>query len=281
VRGADLGGGWCDPLGPHHRVDEPVGGSVDIDLSGRTALVTGAATDIGKAIGRALLHAGAAVVAQDLDRTEVGLVVDELSAFDDGAEISGVAADLGTAAGTAALVAAVPHADVLVNNVAPVSGTSILDVDESEWRRFFDGSVLSNIRLVRHYLPRMVAAGRGRVLFVSGGPLVQTSIQTVHQGVVTLAQLALTRGLAQSVAGTGVTVNAVLPGATLPPVDHVQAPSMESSVAGGSATAGVHGRPIKPGEVANLVLYAVSDYAAATTGATLRVDGGAVPFLVP
>lgn len=245
------------------------------DLNGRTALVTGAATEIGTAVGEALLRAGAAVVAHDRDAVAVGLVVDGLSARVDGAEVSGVAADLGTAAGAAALVQAVPYADVLVNNVAPASGTSILNVDEAEWRDFFEASVLSNVRLARHYLPRMVASGRGRVVFVSAGPLVQTSIQTVHQGVVTLAQLALTRGLAQSVAGTGVTVNTVLPGATHPPVGDVPAPPAWPTAPG------MHGRPISPNEVANLVLYAVSDYAAATTGAALRVDGGAVPFLVP
>jgi NAD(P)-dependent dehydrogenase (short-subunit alcohol dehydrogenase family) len=175
---------------------------------------------------------------------------------------------------------------VLVNNLGIYGAQPVFEIDDAEWQRFFDTNVMSGVRLSRHYTPRMVERGWGRVIFVSSESSVFTPTEMVHYGMTKTAQLAIARGMAQAVQGTGVTVNSVLPGPTLTPgVEEF----IRDRVGDGGEAEFVRterptlllGRLIRPHEVANLITYVASDLSSATTGAALRVDGGTAPTLIP
>ncbi|MEV6237179.1 SDR family oxidoreductase [Lentzea sp. NPDC051838] len=252
-----------------------------MDLSGRTALVTGSTAGIGFATAEALLKAGASVVVSGRSQERV----DEAVAKLDG-DVRGIAADIATAEGASHLVNQLPDVDVLVNNMGIYGAQPVFEIDDAEWQRYFDTNVMSGVRLSRHYTPRMVERGWGRVIFVSSESSVFTPTEMVHYGMTKTAQLAIARGMAQAVAGTGVTVNSVLPGPTLTPgVEEF----IRDRVGDGGEAEFVRterptlllGRLIRPHEVANLITYVASDLSSATTGAALRVDGGTAPTLIP
>ncbi|MFI6093906.1 SDR family NAD(P)-dependent oxidoreductase [Lentzea sp. NPDC051213] len=252
-----------------------------MDLSGRTALVTGSTSGIGFAAAEGLLRAGATVVVNGRSQARV----DEAVAKLDG-DVRGIAADISTGAGAAELIDQLPDVDVLVNNLGIYSATPVFEIDDAEWQRFFDTNVMSGVRLARHYTPRMVERGWGRVIFVSSESGVFTPTEMVHYGMTKTAQIAISRGMAQAVAGTGVTVNSVLPGPTL--TDGVEEFIRDRVGDGGEAEfvrterpTLLLGRLIRPHEVANLITYVASDLSSATTGAALRVDGGTAPTLIP
>lgn len=254
-----------------------------IDLSGRTALVTGSTAGIGKASATGLAAAGAEVVVNGRSAERVAEVVAEL-----GTPARGVAADVGARDGVDALIAEVPEVDILVNNVGIFTPVGFFDIDDAEWQRVFDVNVMSGVRLARAYVPGMVERGWGRVIFVSSESALQIPTEMVHYGMTKTAQLAVSRGLAESVAETGVTVNAVLPGPTRTEgFEAMLAGMVERGEAGDLDEAGrrfiaenrptsLLGRPTSPEEVANMIVYASSPQAAATTGAALRVDHGVV-----
>ncbi|MFD5825031.1 SDR family NAD(P)-dependent oxidoreductase [Lentzea sp. NPDC060358] len=254
-----------------------------MDLSGRTALVTGSTAGIGFATAEGLLKAGASVVVTGRAEERVAEAVGKLGTHGD---VRGVATDLATAEGAADLVAQVPDVDVLVNNLGIYGARPVFEIDDAEWQRFFDTNVMSGVRLARHYTPRMVERGWGRVIFVSSESSVFTPTEMVHYGMTKTAQLAISRGMAQEVKGTGVTVNSVLPGPTLTP--GVEEFIRDRVGEGGEAEfvrterpTLLLGRLIRPHEVANLITYVASDLSSATTGAALRVDGGTAPTLIP
>ena len=254
-----------------------------MDLSGRTALVTGSTAGIGFATAEGLLEAGAAVVITGRTEERVAEAVGKLSG---GGDVRGVATDLSTAEGAALLVDQVPDVDVLVNNLGIYGAKPVFEVDDAEWQRYFDTNIMSGVRLARHYTPRMVQRGWGRVIFVSSESSVFTPTEMVHYGMTKTAQLALSRGMAQEVKGTGVTVNSVLPGPTLTPgvEDFIRDRVGEGGEAEFVRTERptlLLGRLIRPHEVANLITYVASDLSSATTGAALRVDGGTAPTLIP
>ncbi|SMD20692.1 SDR family NAD(P)-dependent oxidoreductase [Lentzea albidocapillata] len=254
-----------------------------MDLSGRTALVTGSTAGIGFAAAEGLLKAGATVVITGRTEERVAEAAGRLSAHGD---VRGVAADLATAEGAADLIGQVPDVDVLVNNLGIYGAKPVFEIDDAEWQRYFDTNIMSGVRLARHYTPRMVERGWGRVIFVSSESSVFTPTEMVHYGMTKTAQLAISRGMAQEVKGTGVTVNSVLPGPTLTP--GVEEFIRERVGEGGEAEfvrterpTLLLGRLIRPHEVANLITYVASDLSSATTGAALRVDGGTAPTLIP
>ena len=254
-----------------------------MDLSGRTALVTGSTAGIGFATAEGLLKAGAAVVVSGRGEERVAEAVGKLSGYGD---VRGVAADISTAQGAQELISQVPDVDVLVNNLGIYGAQPVFEIDDAEWQRYFDTNVMSGVRLSRYYTPRMVERGWGRVIFVSSESSVFTPTEMVHYGMTKTAQLAIARGMAQAVKGTGVTVNSVLPGPTLTPgVEEF----IRDRVGDGGEAEFVRterptlllGRLIRPHEVANLITYVASDLSSATTGAALRVDGGTAPTLIP
>ncbi len=257
-----------------------------IDLSGRTALVTGSTSGIGFAVAAGLALAGAEVVVNGRDQEraeEVAHVIGTRHGIENG--LRGVGADLGTAEGCAALIAAVPDVDVLVNNVGVFTPQPVFEIPDEEWARHFEINVMSGVRLARHHVPAMVGRGWGRVVFVSSESALQIPPEMVHYGMTKAAQLAISRGMAESVPGSGVTINCVLPGPTLTEgLREMLAPGGEASdeeieeagrrfVAANRPTS-LLGRLTTPDEVAAMVVYLASEQASATTGAALRVDGG-------
>jgi NAD(P)-dependent dehydrogenase (short-subunit alcohol dehydrogenase family) len=255
-----------------------------IDLSGRTALITGSTLGIGYAVAGGLHQSGATVVVNGRSADRVQQTVDRLG---DGERVRGIAADVGTLEGCQSLIEAVPDVDVLVNNAGIFVPQPVFDIPDSEWERLFAVNVMSGIRLARHYVPRMVERGWGRVVFVSSESALHIPKEMVHYGTTKLAQLGVARGMAESVAGSGVTVNSVLPGPTLTEGNEVFLRRMVGAGASSVEEAGrlmiererptsLLGRLASSEEVANLIVYLSSDQASATTGAAMRVDGGVV-----
>ncbi len=263
-----------------------------IDLRGRTALVTGSTSGIGFAVAAALAEAGASVVVNGRDHEraeEVARVIGQRHGV--ATDLRGVGADVGTAEGCAALIEAVPDVDVLVNNAGVFTPQPVFEIPDEEWTRHFEVNVMSGVRLSRHHIPRMVERGWGRVVFVSSESAVQIPVEMVHYGMTKTAQLAVSRGMAEEVAGGAVTVNSVLPGPTLTEGlramldpdgamdDAAVAEAGRAFIAENRPTSLI-GRLASPGEVAAMVVYLASEQASATTGAALRVDGGLLRSIV-
>ena len=185
-----------------------------IDLTGKTAIVSGSTAGIGLAIAKGLAESGAHVVVNGRTEERVKSALAGIKAAIGHAKLTGVAADLGTDEGAATLIKKVPEADILVNNLGIFEPKKFFDIPDEDWVRFFKVNVLSGVRLSRHYAPGMVKKGWGRVLFISSESGLQIPAEMVHYGMTKTAQLAVARGLAETLAGTGVTVNSVLPGPT-------------------------------------------------------------------
>lgn len=258
-----------------------------IELSGRTAIVTGSTAGIGLATARGLAAAGATVVVNGRTREAVDRALQEIMAAVPAAKVYGVAADLSQADGCETLLAAQPACDILVNNVGIFGPQDFFDIPDSEWTRFFDVNVMSGVRLSRAYLPGMARQQWGRVVFLSSESALNIPADMIHYGMTKTALLSVSRGLAKRMSGTGVTVNAVLPGPTLS--EGVAAMLKADAEAAGQTIAKAGTAFVKAhrpssilqrlatvDEVANLIVYACSPQASATTGAALRVDGGVV-----
>lgn len=258
-----------------------------IDLSGKSALITGSTQGIGFAIALGLAEAGAQVVINGRKADAVDAAVAKLREAVSGAKVQGLAADLGTAQGCEQAVAALPHVDILVNNLGVYGPQDFFDTSDEEWERFFQVNVMSGVRLSRAYLPGMAKQGWGRVLFLSSESGLNIPADMIHYGFSKTSNLSVSRGLAKRMAGTGVTVNAILPGPTLSEglqdmLKEQQAASGESMEKTAAAfvmknrPTSIIQRAATMEEVANLVVYVASPQASATTGAALRVDGGVV-----
>ncbi|MFB2580203.1 SDR family NAD(P)-dependent oxidoreductase [Herbiconiux sp. P15] len=262
-----------------------------IDLTGRTALVTGSTSGIGFAIAAGLASAGAEVV---VNGRSTGTVTDAVGRLRDelpDAGIRGIAADVTTEEGVARLLDELPAVDVLVNNLGIFGAVEPLEISDDEWRRYFDTNVLSAVRLIRSYLPGMIEAGWGRVIDIASDSAVVIPAEMIHYGVSKTALLAASRGFAKAAAGTGVTVNAVIAGPTHTggvedfvyelvsrdlPWEEAQREFMRLH-----RPQSLLQRLIEPEEIANMVTYLASPLASATTGGALRVDGGYVDSILP
>ncbi|MBV9784478.1 MAG: SDR family oxidoreductase [Acidisphaera sp.] len=260
-----------------------------IDLTGKQAVVSGSTAGIGYAIAAGLAGAGASVVVNGRSEGRVQDAVQRLRRQFGGA-VTGHAADLATAEGAASLFAHVEDADILVNNLGIFEPKPFAEISDADWQRFFETNVMSGIRLSRHYVGGMVARGWGRIVFISSESALNIPKEMVQYGMTKTAQLAVSRGLAESLAGTGVTVNAVLPGPTRSEgvagflkqmgADEGQSPEqVEAEFLRANRPTSLLGRLADVEEVANMVVYACSPQASATTGAALRVDGGVVRFI--
>ncbi|MEO6082108.1 MAG: SDR family oxidoreductase [Umezawaea sp.] len=262
-----------------------------IDLAGRTALVTGSTSGIGRATAKSLALAGASVVVNGRDQQRVDDTVDQLREETGSTAVTGAALDLATAEGAAYLVTGLADVDVLVNNLGIFGAMPVFEIPDEEWTRYFEVNVLSGVRLARHYAPRMAQRGWGRVIFVSSESAIQIPTEMVHYGMTKTAQIAVSRGMAQELAGTGVTVNTVLPGSTLTegvrefiadrvgrdiPFEEAERRFMEAE-----RPTSLLKRLIRPEEIGNFITYIASDLSSATTGAALRADGGIANTLIP
>ncbi len=262
-----------------------------IDLSGRTALVTASTGGIGYAIAHGLAASGASVVLNGRSDAGVRAATGKLAAAVPGARLHGVAADLGDAAGAEALLAALPPIDILVNNAGIFRPGDFFATGDDTWEQHWQTNVMSGVRLSRALLPAMVDKGWGRVVFISSESARNIPADMIHYGVSKTALLGLARGLAKRVAGSGVTVNSVLPGPTLSEgfadmlkdeAARTGKPLEELAKAFVMAhrPSSVIQRAATVDEVANMVVYVCSPQASATSGAALRVDGGVIDDIV-
>ncbi len=264
---------------------------MDLDLTEKTALVSGSTAGIGFAVAAGLAACGATVILNGRTPERVDAACAKLVAANPQARVVGAAFDLATAAGVTALVRRHPHVDVLVNNLGIFEPKAFEDISDAEWMRFFETNVLSGVRLSRAYLSGMRARNWGRIVFVSSESAVNIPVEMVHYGMTKTAQLAVARGIAESVAGTGITVNSVLPGPTrsegvggfvaqLAAREGVDEAEMERRFFLTARPTSLIKRFATVEEVANLIVYVCSPAASATSGSALRVDGGVVKTIV-
>ena len=258
---------------------------MNLQLTDKTALVSGSTKGIGFAIAIGLAREGARVIVNGRTEKAVEDARQQIARAVQGAKIEGFAGDLATAAATDTLLQRFPAVDILVNNLGIFEPKAFQDIPDEDWRRFFEVNVLSGVRLSRAYLPGMKERNWGRIVFISSESGINTPAEMIHYGMTKTAQLAVSRGLAQSCAGTGVTVNAVLPG----PTRSAGVEEFVDQLSGGKPFAEFEKdffKNFRPSsllkrfatteEVANLVTYVCSPLSAATNGAALRVDGGVV-----
>jgi NAD(P)-dependent dehydrogenase (short-subunit alcohol dehydrogenase family) len=260
---------------------------MDLGLSGKRALVTGSTAGIGFAAAVALAREGAHVILNGRTPSRVDSAVAELRNAVPNAKVQGVAADVSGAAGCDKVFAAHPDVDVLVNNMGIFEPKPFDEITDADWTRFFEANVLSGVRFSRHYVRGMKARNWGRIVFVSSESGVQIPTEMIHYGVTKTAQIAVARGLAETLVGTNVTVNSVLPGPTASEGVGTFVTQLAASQGKDTATvekeffktarpSSVLQRFATPEEVAAMITYVCSSQASATTGAALRVDGGVV-----
>jgi len=259
---------------------------MDMKLTDRLALVSGSTAGIGFAIAGALAGEGARVIVNGRSQAAVDGAISKIKSAS-GVQVQGFTGDLTTAAAAEELVRQYPDIEILVNNLGIFEPKPFEDIPDEDWMRFFTMNVLSGVRLARLCLPAMRRANWGRIIFVSSESGVQIPSEMIHYGMTKTAQLAVSRGLAEAVAGTGITVNSVLPGPTrsrgvgdfvdaLAKADGKTFDEFEKEFFAKVRPTSLIKRFASPDEVASLVVYIASPLASATTGAALRVDGGVI-----
>jgi NAD(P)-dependent dehydrogenase (short-subunit alcohol dehydrogenase family) len=264
---------------------------MDLQLTNKKALVTGSTAGIGFAIASLLAQEGASVVVNGRSQGRVDEAVQRIRKEKKDAQVTGVAADLGTKEGVELLTGKLPAVDILVNNLGIFEAKPFAEISDEDWLRFFEVNVLSGVRLSRFYLPKMIQKNWGRIVLISSESGLNIPVEMIHYGVTKTAQIALARGLAEMTAGTAVTVNSVLPGPTrsegveqfvqdLAKGQGTQPATVEAEFFRKARPSSLLKRFATPEEVAAMVVYVCSPRASATNGAALRVDGGVVRSIV-
>lgn len=254
---------------------------MDLQLTGKSALVTGSTAGIGLAIATALAKEGAEVIVNGRTQERVDKAVQCSGAA------HGIAADLGTEAGAQTVIARFPTVDILVNNLGIFEPKPFEQISDDDWRRFFEVNVLSGVRLSRHYIGPMRQKNWGRIVFISSESALQIPVEMIHYGMTKTAQLAISRGLAETTAGTAITVNAVLPGPTesegvadfvdrLASEKGVDRHAIEQEFFKTARPSSILQRFATPEEVAAVVVFVCSPRASAINGAAVRADGGVI-----
>ena len=260
---------------------------MDLKLGNKTALVTGSTAGIGLAIARSLAREGAHVTVNGRTQARVDAAVEAIRAEVKGAKVDGIAADFNGPAGAATVIAKLPQVDVLVNNVGIFEVKPFTEIPDEDWFRLFDVNVMSGIRLSRHYLAGMVAKKWGRIIFISSESAVQIPVEMIHYGMTKTAQVAIARGIAESVTGTGVTVNSILVAPTASEGAGVFVDSLarqqnktkeqvEKEFFEQARPTSLLKRFATVDEIAAMVAYVAGEPSSATNGSALRVDGGVV-----
>jgi NAD(P)-dependent dehydrogenase (short-subunit alcohol dehydrogenase family) len=260
---------------------------MNTSLSGQTAIVSGSTAGIGYAIAEELARDGSSVVISGRTQARVDAALAALAQAVPGASLRGVAADLSTADGAAALIAQVPQADILINNVGIFEPRAFAEISDADWQRLFDANVMSGVRLSRHYLPGMLERNKGRIVFISSESALQIPVEMVHYGMTKSAQVAIASGMAQLTRGSAVTVNSVLVGPTrsegvgtfveqLARQDGISAAEFEKKFFETIRPTSLLRRFIEPVEIARFVAFVASPAASAINGAALRAEGGLV-----
>src|SRR5438445_5757814 len=260
---------------------------VDLRLTGKIALVTGSTAGIGFAIAKSLASEGAHVHVNGRTQERVDAAVAAIRSHAAAAKVEGIAADFSGSAGAAAVIAKLPAVDVLVNNVGIFEPKPFAEIPDADWYRFFEINVMSGVRLSRHYLAGMLKRNWGRILFISSESGVQIPAEMVHYGMTKTAQIAVARGIAESVAGTGVTINSILAGPTesegvsgfveaMAKQQNKSKKEMEHDFFEHARPSSLLKRFATVDEVAAMATYVAGQLSSATNGAALRVDGGVV-----
>ena len=257
-------------------------------LNGQRAMVTGSTAGIGYAIAAELARAGAEVIINGRTQQRVDQALHALrTALGPDAKLHGVAADVGSAAGTNVLIERHPDVDILINNAGIFAVQPFLESRDEDWQKFYEVNVLSGVRLSRHYLAGMLERNRGRILFISSESGIQIPVEMIHYGMTKAAQIAIARGLAQLTVGTAVTVNSVLPGPTrsegvgtfvaeFARKQNVTPEEFERGFFETARPTSLLKRFIEPEEIARVVAFVASPDASAISGAAVRAEGGVV-----
>ena len=260
---------------------------MNIDLSGKAALVTGSTAGIGHAIAKGLAASGASVVVNGRSQGKVDSAVAAITKAVPGAKVRGVAADVSTADGCKALLAALPEVDILINNAGIFEPKGFFDIPDEDWSRFYEVNVMSGVRLSRGYMQGMLKRNWGRIVFISSESGLNIPKEMIHYGMTKTAQLAVARGLAELTRGTAVTVNSVLPGPTMS--EGVETFVRDLAKQNGQSVEEAASNFVKQHrpsslvqrfasveEIANMVVYVSSKEASVTNGAALRAEGGII-----
>lgn len=264
---------------------------MDLQLLDKVALVSGSTAGIGLAIANTLAEEGATVIVNGRTEDRVNEAIATIKQTVPNAKLQGVAADLGTTAGADALFQQIAEVDILVNNLGIYGAKPFDEIADAEWQNFFEVNIMSGVRLSRRYLPLMLQKNWGRVVFISSESGLNIPAEMIHYGVTKTAQLALARGLAETTAGTQVTVNSVLPGPTrsegvedfirgLATSQQISPEQVEKEFFAKTRPSSLIQRFASTSEVAALVAFVVSPLASAINGAALRVEGGLVRSIV-
>lgn len=256
---------------------------MDLQLKNKTALITGSTAGIGYATARLMLEEGAKVYINGRKREGIDKAVAKLKSEVPGARVEGIAADFSKVQDIDNLLGALPHVDILVNNVGIFTPVEFAEIPDDEWFHFFEVNVMSGVRLSRKYFPKMLEQNWGRIIFVSSESALNIPSEMIHYGMTKTAQLAVARGLAQLSKESGVTVNSVLPGPTASEgladfigLDEGSRAKKEKDFFETARPTSLIKRFARPEEIASMIAYLASPLAAATNGTSVRVDGGLV-----